>query len=119
MSLLFNAWPNITKYLIQQQHEINGVVYPDLRMQTSKGISCNLIEFPLLHAMFNQGMVFRNEKPCIIGTEHQLTLASESFRRGLYGFYSAGQLADCGLSAAEIDEVMREIEGLSRNGFSR
>ena len=117
VSLLFNAWPDITKYLIQQQHEINGVVYPDLRMQTSKGISYNLIEFPLLHAMFNQGMVFRNEKPCIIGTEHQLALASESIRRGLYGFYSAGELADCGLSAAEIDEVVREIEGLSLNGI--
>ena len=67
--------------------------------------------------MFNQGMVFRNEKPCLIGTEHQLTLASESFRWGLYGFYSAGELADCGLSAAEIDGVMREIEGLSLNGI--
>ncbi|HIL11607.1 MAG TPA: cyclic nucleotide-binding domain-containing protein, partial [Candidatus Latescibacteria bacterium] len=117
VSWLFNAWPDITKYLIQQQREINGVVYPDLRMQTSKGISCNLIEFPLLHAMFNQGMFFRNKKPCLIGTEHQLTLASESFRRGLYGFYSAEELVDCDLSAAEIDELMCEIKGLSLNGI--
>ncbi len=117
VSWLFNAWPDITKYLIQQQREINGVVYPDLRMQTSKGISCNLIEFPLLHAMFNQGMFFRNKKPCLIGTEHQLTLASESFRRGLYGFNSAEELVDCDLSAAEIDELMCEIKGLSLNGI--
>ena len=100
VSWLFNAWPDMTKYLIQQSHEINGIVYPDLRMQTSKGISCNLIEFPLLHAMFNQGMVFRGEKPCLIGTERQLALASESFRRGLYGFYEADELADCDLTPA-------------------
>ena len=84
VSWLFNAWPDITKYLIQQQLDINGVVYPDLRMQTAKGISCNLIEFPLLHAMFNLGMIFRGRKPCLVGTERQLKLASESFRRGLY-----------------------------------
>ena len=117
VSWLFNAWPDITKYLIQQQLEINGIVYPDLRMQTPKGISCNLIEFPLLHAMFNQGMVFRNEKPSLIGTAHQLTLASESFRRGLYGFYNADELAGCDLLPAEIDAAMREIEGLSLNGI--
>ena len=42
--------------------------------------------------MFNQGMVFRDEKPCLVGTEHQLALASESFRRGLYGFYEAAEM---------------------------
>ena len=39
VSWMFNAWPDMTKYLIQQQLEINGIVYPDLRMQTAKGIS--------------------------------------------------------------------------------
>jgi hypothetical protein len=64
-----------------------------------------------------RGWSSATKKPCLIGTEHQLTLASESFRRGFYGFYPAGELADCGLSAAEIDGVMREIEGLSLNGI--
>ena len=100
--------------MIQQQLEINGIVYPDLRMQTAKGISCNLIEFPLLHAMFNQGMVFRGEKPCLVGTEHQLALASESFRRGLYGFYEAAELEDCDLTAAEIEAAMRRSPSAAR-----
>ena len=117
VSWLFNAWPDITKYLIQQQLDINGVVYPDLRMQTAKGISCNLIEFPLLHAMFNLGMIFRGRKPCLVGTERQLKLASESFRRGLYGYYETAEMEGCDLSAPEIEVMMREIEGLSLNGI--
>jgi len=47
---VFNAWPDTAKFLIQQNLEINGIVYPDLRMQTDKGISCNLVEFPLMYA---------------------------------------------------------------------
>ena len=67
--------------------------------------------------MFNQGMVFRDEKPCLVGTEHQLALASESFRRGLYGFYEAAEMEGCDLSPAEIEAAMWEIEGLSLNGI--
>lgn len=63
VSLLFNAWPDITKYLIQQQHEINGVVYPDLRMQTSKGISCNLIESPCCMRCSTRGWSSATKNP--------------------------------------------------------
>ena len=61
ISWVFNAWPDLAKFLIQQELAIDGIVYPDLRMQSDQGISCNLVEFPLLHALFNQGMYFREE----------------------------------------------------------
>jgi hypothetical protein len=114
---VFNAWPDTAKFIIQQNLDYNGIVYPDLRLQTNKGISCNLIEFPLLHIMFNKGAYFRGEKPCMVGTERQLHLASESFRRGLYGFYNADEMADCDLSEAEAKALMKEIERLALNGI--
>ena len=73
---VFNPWPDISKYLIHQQLDFNGVVYPDLRVQN--GVSCNLIEFPLLHAMFVQGMIFRGEKPTLVGTENKFVLARKA-----------------------------------------
>ena len=119
VSWVFNAWPDITKFLIQQGLELNGIVYPDLRVQTVRGISCNLVEFPLLHAMFNQGMYARGERPVLVGTKRQLELAGESFRRGLYGFYDKSEMAGCDLSDAEMEALTREIEGLSLNGIQR
>jgi hemerythrin len=117
ISWLFNPWPDIAKFLIQQGLGINGVVYPDLRMQTVRGVSCNLIEFPLLHALFNQGMLFRGEKPCLVGTRAQLQLASASFKRGLYGFFDVSEMEGCDLSDAECHSLMREIAGLSHRGI--
>ena len=117
VSWVFNAWPDIVKYIIQQNLEFNGIVYPDLRTQTDRGISCNLIEFPLLYALFNQGMQARGERPCLIGTERQLELACESFRRGLYGFYDASEMEDCDLSQSQMEALFREIEGLALNGI--
>jgi phosphoribosyl 1,2-cyclic phosphodiesterase/CRP-like cAMP-binding protein len=117
ISWLFNAWPDSTKYLVQRRLEINGVVYPDLRLQGDRGVSCNLIEFPLLHALFNRGMYFRGEKPCLVGTPRQLELAGEGFRRGLYGFYQAAEMEGCDLSRAEAEELMGEILALSINGI--
>ena len=43
ISWVFNAWPDLAKFLIQQELAIDGIVYPDLRMQSDQGISCNLI----------------------------------------------------------------------------
>ena len=114
---VLNAWPDTAKFLIQQDLEINGIVYPDLRMQTDKGISCNLVEFPLMYALFNQGMYFRGEKPQLVGTSEQLELASESFRRGLYGYYNASEMEGCDLDQTEMENLMGEIEGLSPNGI--
>jgi hypothetical protein len=31
VSWLFNAWPDIVKYMVQQERQFNGLVYPDLR----------------------------------------------------------------------------------------
>ena len=76
ISWVFNAWPDLAKFLIQQELAIDGIVYPDLRMQSDQGISCNLIEFPLLHALFHRGMYFREERPCLVGTKRQLELAT-------------------------------------------
>ena len=108
---VFNPWPDIVKYLQQQQLSFNGVVYPDLRVQD--GQNCNLIEFPLLHALYIQGMVFRGEKPALIGTHEQLNAASEAFRRGLYGFYDVDEMTDCDLSQVKAKALMSEIIGLA------
>ena len=112
---VFNPWPDISKYLIHQQLDFNGVVYPDLRVQN--GVSCNLIEFPLLHAMFVQGMIFRGEKPTLVGTEKQIRLGKESFKRGLYGFYDVAEMENCDLSQTEMENLMREIESLAVGGI--
>ena len=112
---VFNPWPDISKYLIHQQLDFNGVVYPDLRVQN--GVSCNLIEFPLLHAMFVQGMIFRGEKPTLVGTEKQICLGKESFKRGLYGFYDVAEMENCDLSQAEMENLMREIKSLAVGGI--
>ena len=117
ISWVFNAWPDTAKFLIQQNLQINGIVYPDLRMQTDKGISCNLVEFPLLYAMFKLGMYFRGEKPQLIGTAEQIELACESFRRGFYGYYNASEMQGCDLDQAEMESLMGEIEGLAPNGI--
>ena len=117
ISWMFNAWPDATKFLIQQNLELNGIVYPDLRMQTDLGISCNLVEFPLLHALFNQGMLFRGEKPCLVGTRRQLQLAGESFKRGLFGFFNRAEMDDCDLEPGLQTALLREIEGLSLHGI--
>jgi CRP-like cAMP-binding protein len=114
---VFNAWPDTVKFLIQQGLDLNGIVCPDLRLQTDKGVSCNLIEFPLLHAIFNQGMYRRGEKPCLVGTPHQLRLAGESFRRGLYGFYDLAEMEGCDLSRAEMKALFQEIQALSLGGI--
>ena len=134
-SWVFNAWPDITKFLIQQGLELNGIVYPDLRVQTVRGISCNLVELPLLHAMFTQGMYARGERPVLVGPKRQLELAGESFRRGLYGFYDKSEMAGCDLSDAEMEALIQlrgrgsaeavEVEGIGgelllwmRQGFT-
>ena len=75
---LFSAWPDAVKFLIQRDLDLNGIVYPDLRFQGEKGTSCNLVEFPLLYALFHQGMLARGEKPHLIGTPRQLALAAEA-----------------------------------------
>ncbi|MCZ6675941.1 MAG: cyclic nucleotide-binding domain-containing protein [Candidatus Poribacteria bacterium] len=111
VSWILNPWPDISKFLIQQGLSFNGIFCSDLHMQ--KGVSCNLIEFPLLHMMFNQGMIFRRERPCLVGTLHQLHLASEGFRRGLYGFYDVSELEGCDLSEGEMHALMREIKGFA------
>ena len=117
ISWVFNAWPDLAKFLIQQELAIDGIVYPDLRMQSDQGISCNLVEFPLLHALFNQGMYFREERPCLVGTKRQLELATESLARGLFGFYNASEMEDCDLTPEEAASLMKEIEGLSFKGL--
>jgi CRP-like cAMP-binding protein/glyoxylase-like metal-dependent hydrolase (beta-lactamase superfamily II) len=116
VSWLFNAWPDAAKFVIQRGLKLNGIVYPDLRFQGSKDTSCNLVEFPLLHALFNEGMLFGADKPRLLGTQRQLVLASESFRRGMFGFYSAEEMSDCDLTEDECRQLLREIEGLSPTG---
>ncbi len=119
ISWIFNAWPDIAKFMIQRDLSYNGIVYPDLKLQTEKGISCNLVEFPLLHAMFNQGMYFDGIRPMLIGSRRQLELGSESFRRGMFGFYDESEMKDCDLLDSETEELMNEIRALSLNGIQK
>lgn len=115
ISWIFNAWPDTIKFLIQRNLSFNGIVYPDLKMQ--KGVSCNLIEFPLLYAIFAQGLLAKGERPFLVGTDKQIKAASEGFRRGLFGFYDISEMEGCDLTRVEMESLMREIEGLSFNGL--
>ncbi|MBF0197539.1 MAG: cyclic nucleotide-binding domain-containing protein [Planctomycetes bacterium] len=115
ISWIFNPWPDISKFLIQKELSFNGVVCPDTRVQ--HGVNCNLIEFPLLHALFNQGMIFKGLKPVMIGTSFQLENNSSGFKRAMYGFYNTKELRALGMEADEANALMKEIKGLSYNGI--
>ncbi len=112
---VFNAVPDVSKFLIQRSLPVNGIVLTDLRLQ--HGLCCNLIEFPLLHALFNQGMIFRGEKPVLVGTTAQLRAARSGFVRSLFGVTSAEEAMRYGLDEAQAQQLMREIRGLSINGI--
>ncbi len=113
ISWLFNAWPDSIKMLIQRNLQLNGIVCTDLRSQGRMDTSCNLIEFPLLHALFNQGMLSRGEKPCLLGTPEQLAPATDSFKRGMFGYYDVSEMEGCDLDPSSCRQLLREIEGLS------
>ena len=110
---VFNPWPDITKFIDRLQLSYNGVVYPDKSIQQYQ--SCNLIEFPLFHAMYVQGMTMRGEKPILVGTAEQLIQAGEAFRRGVYGFFSESEMLNCDLPEQQIKVLMNEIKGLASN----
>ena len=74
VSWLFNAWPDIIKHVIEKNHEINGIVYTELTQKTNILPESNLLEFPLLHCLFNMGMIFEGKRPIVIGNELQLSL---------------------------------------------
>ncbi len=113
---MFNAVPDASKFLIQRKLPINGIVMADSRLQ--HGLCCNLVEFPLLHALFNRGMIFRGEKPQLVGTSHQLRSAQRGFVRSFYGVTSEAEAERCGLSREQARQLMAEIRGLSINGIN-
>lgn len=115
VSWVFNPWPDISKFLIKRDLPFNGVVCPDTRIQN--GVNCNLIEFPLLYVLFAKGMIFRGEKPYLIGTRFQIQKNCKGFKRSLFAYFKSDEMKGCDLSESECNALMSEIEGLTFNGI--
>lgn len=116
VSWMFNAVPDASKFLIQRGQPMNGIVMCDSRLQ--HGLCCNLVEFPLLRSLFAEGMIFRGEKPLLIGTSAQLRSAQRGFIRSFYGVTSEAEAERCGLNEKQARQLMSEIRGLSINGIN-
>ena len=73
----------------------------------------NLVEFPVLHMMYRQGMALPGHpgntgvKPLIIGCSEQLECALSYIHRGTYGLTSRREMRRFGLPAADIDNLWR------------
>ena len=117
ISWLFNAWPDIVKHVIEKDYKINGVVYTELTQTLDVLPQSNVLEFPLLHCLFNLGMIFEGERPVIIGSESQIIRAREAFMRGLYGFQNITEILECLSDLEKAETLIGEIEGLGFNGI--
>jgi phosphoribosyl 1,2-cyclic phosphodiesterase len=117
ISWLFNAWPDIVKHVIEKDYKINGVVYTELTQKLDISPQSNFLEFPLLHCLFNLGMIFEGERPVVIGSESQIIRAREAFMRGLYGFQNITEILECLSNMEEAETLIGEIEGLGYNGI--
>ena len=73
----------------------------------------NLVEFPVLHMMYRQGMALPGHpgntgaKPLIIGCSEQLECALSYIHRGTYGLTSRREMRRFGLPSADIDNLWR------------
>ncbi|MEE3235503.1 MAG: MBL fold metallo-hydrolase [Candidatus Latescibacterota bacterium] len=117
VSWLFNAWPDIIKYVIENGYKVNGVAYTELTQTIDILPQSNFLEFPLLHCLFNQGMIFEGERPVILGNESQIIRAREAFMRGLYGFQNSTEMLGSFTNMEEAEALIGEIEGLGFNGI--
>ena len=117
VSWLFNAWPDVIKHVIEKNHEINGMFYTEQTQKTNILPESNFLEFPLLHCLFNMGMIFEGKRPVVIGNESQINRAREAFLRGLYGFQNVEEIVECSIKDEEAEALLIEIEGLGFNGI--
>ncbi|MEM9424413.1 MAG: hypothetical protein AAF975_06470 [Spirochaetota bacterium] len=78
----------------------NAILLSDVA--TQNGQFCNLIEFPVLHMQFKQGMSLpdhpnnKGHRPLLIGLPHQINAQCNYFIRGKYGLISVKELVQAG-----------------------
>ena len=89
----------------------NAVLLSEKTVQN--GRLWNLVEFPVLHMMYRQGMALPGHpgntgtKPLIIGCPEQLKGALSYIHRGTYGLTSRREMRRFGLPAADINNLWR------------
>ncbi|MDA3851585.1 MAG: MBL fold metallo-hydrolase [Spirochaetaceae bacterium] len=89
----------------------NAILLSDVSIQ--KGQFSNLVEFPLLHMLYLQGMGIpnhvnnRGQKPLLIGSESQIKAQLDSIYRGRYGLGSYEEILATGVSEEWAKELFR------------
>ncbi len=100
--------------------EKNGVVYdigPNAILLSDRpiqnGLFWNLAEFPVLHMLFQQGMVIPHHpgntgrKPILIGNEKRAQAVLSYIYRGTYGLADRSEMESAGLSGNELETQWR------------
>ena len=101
---------------IEREHTIfetgpNAILLSDIVSQNNQ--LCNLMEFPILHMQFRQGMLIpghpnnKGIRPLIIGQKDQINAQCNYFIRGKYGLISVQELIKAGLEQQEAIDLMR------------
>ncbi|WGK69394.1 cyclic nucleotide-binding domain-containing protein [Candidatus Haliotispira prima] len=89
----------------------NAILLSDVA--TQNGQFCNLIEFPILHMQYKQGMSLPNHpnntgvRPLLIGLPHQINAQCNYFIRGKYGLISVKELMEAGFDQQQAIDLMR------------
>lgn len=89
----------------------NAILLSDRPIQ--KGLFWNLAEFPVLHMLFQQGMVIPNHpgntgrKPILIGNEQRAEAVMSYIYRGTYGLANRSEMESAGLSGTELEDQWR------------
>ena len=95
----------------------NAILLSDVPVQN--GRLANLAEFPVLQMLYRQGMLLpghpnnTGRKPLLIGSSQQVKAQMRYIHRGNYGLVREDEFAECGLSPAEIREMLRLKSRLS------
>lgn len=89
----------------------NAVLLSDLSMQGGK--FANLIEFPILHMFYRQGMLIPGHpgntgiKPVVMGLSSQLKAVCEYLFRGTYGLADINEIIESGINTDFAAEIIR------------
>ena len=89
----------------------NAILLSDVA--TQNGQFCNLIEFPILHMQYKQGMVLPSHpnntgaRPLLMGLPYQINAQCNYFIRGKYGLISVKELMEAGFAQQDAIDQMR------------
>ncbi len=89
----------------------NAVLLSDVA--TQNGQFCNLIEFPVLHMQYKQGMSLPRHpnntgaRPLLLGLPYQVNAQCNYFIRGKYGLISVRELMEAGFEQQQAIDLMR------------